>query len=238
MHRACFHSVLGAVLVAGVTLAAWAALSSAARPVLEDVLDTPARVSDFARSAMVSAVARRNERMIAVGARGVIHVSRDGAATWRQVPGPVSTDLVAVRFVDDKTAWAIGHDAVALRSDDSGETWARVLDGRSVAALMRKHYGDLAKAGDAAAEKMLKEVDASLGQSATPDVLPSPSSTCGSRTGTKASWWVPSGSCCTPPTQARAGSPGSTARTTTGASTSMGSAGARASAGSSASRAS
>ena len=56
---------------------------------------------------------------------------------------PVSSDLTAVFFVDDKQGWAVGHDGVILHTADGGETWALQLDGRAanellIAAMERK----------------------------------------------------------------------------------------------------
>ena len=56
---------------------------------------------------------------------------------------PVSSDLTAVFFVDDKQGWAVGHDGVILHTDDGGEKWSLQLSGRTandllLAAMERK----------------------------------------------------------------------------------------------------
>ena len=56
---------------------------------------------------------------------------------------PVSSDLTAVFFVDDKEGWAVGHDGVILHTADGGEKWALQLSGRAandllIAAMERK----------------------------------------------------------------------------------------------------
>jgi photosystem II stability/assembly factor-like uncharacterized protein len=108
-----------------------------------DVLDTPAQMSPLAARSLLQGVARAGSRLVAVGQRGHIVVSKDNGATWKQSPAPVSSDLTAVFFVDDRQGWAVGHDGVILHTADGGDTWQRQLDGRKandllVAAMERK----------------------------------------------------------------------------------------------------
>ena len=49
---------------------------------------------------------------------------------------PVSSDLTAVFFVDERKGWAVGHDGVILHTDDGGETWTLQLDGRTANELL------------------------------------------------------------------------------------------------------
>ena len=63
-------------------------------------------------------------------------------------------------------AWAVGHDAVALRSTDGGASWQRVLDGRALLKLLREHYAPSVGAPDAG--KVREEVERWAAQSATP----------------------------------------------------------------------
>ena len=72
-------------------------------------------------SLLVDAAAAGN-RVIAVGQRGHILVSDDGAA-WKQARVPVRALLTAVHMHDATKGWAVGHDAVILRTDDAGDTW-------------------------------------------------------------------------------------------------------------------
>ncbi len=78
-----------------------------------------------ARSLLLD-VARAGERWVAVGIRGHIVVSDDGRR-WRQVQSPVDVLLTAVRAGPGGRLWAVGHDAVVLRSDDRGLHWQRVF---------------------------------------------------------------------------------------------------------------
>ena len=149
---------------------AWAGVAQAAPPA--DPLDTPVVPTAFAAKGMTAGIARSGVRVIAVGPRGLILRSSDGAKTWRQVASPVSADLVAVKFTDADTVWATGHDAVALRSRDAGITWERMLDGRQLLKLMRTAYA--ARGNDPGSDEALKEIERSARQSARPDVLPTP----------------------------------------------------------------
>ncbi|HET7098431.1 MAG TPA: YCF48-related protein [Casimicrobiaceae bacterium] len=116
-----------------------------------DVLDTPAQISPLAAKSMLQSVARAGNRLVAVGQRGHIVVSNDNGTTWKQSPAPVSSDLTAVFFVDDRQGWAVGHDGVVLHSGDGGDTWQLQLDGRKandllVAAMERKLASEPASA--------------------------------------------------------------------------------------------
>ena len=71
--------------------------------------------------------AAAGERMVAVGERGHVLVSADGGATWRQAAEvPTRATLTAVYLHDEQVGWAVGHDAVVLRTDDGGDNWRMV----------------------------------------------------------------------------------------------------------------
>ncbi len=63
-------------------------------------------------------------RLVVVGERGHILVSTDGGASWTQAQVPTRALLTAVHMHDERTGWVVGHDAVILRTDDGGLTWA------------------------------------------------------------------------------------------------------------------
>ena len=65
-------------------------------------------------------------RLVVVGERGHILVSTDNGASWKQAPAPTRAHLTAVHLHDERTGWAVGHDAVILRTTDGGETWKLV----------------------------------------------------------------------------------------------------------------
>ena len=169
------RSLLACLLVGGLAAGAgivFAAGAPAAAPA--DPVDIAVRPSDFAKKGTTTGIDRRGDRLIAVGPRGLILLSVDGAKTWKQIDSPVATDLVTVKFTDASTVWAVGHDAVALRSRDGGASWERMLDGRSLLKLLLSAYAERVKNGEPGAEAVQKEITRAAAQSATPEVLPTP----------------------------------------------------------------
>ncbi len=105
--------------------------------------------------AVLLAVAQAGERLVAVGERGVIALSDDGARHWRQARSvPTSVTLTALRFANAKLGWAVGHSGVVLATQDGGEQWALVAEGRGLAAVAeqaaREHPEQPALAKEAA----------------------------------------------------------------------------------------
>ena len=150
--------------VAALVVGPW--VIAAQSVVLVDLIDAPSRIQNSQPHSMVSGVASLEGRTIAVGPRGLIMLSEDSGRSWRQVSTPVSTDLVTVKFSGPNVVWAVGHDAVALKSIDGGDTWKRLLDGRAVLRLLR----ETAKGSD----QLEAEIERTMGQSATADVWPAP----------------------------------------------------------------
>lgn len=68
-------------------------------------------------------LASAGDRVVAVGERGVIVYSDDGSQ-WVQADVPTRATLTAVTFVTADTGYAVGHDAVILKSEDAGASWA------------------------------------------------------------------------------------------------------------------
>jgi photosystem II stability/assembly factor-like uncharacterized protein len=118
-----------------------AALLGAAVPGLAhcaslDLLDTPAAVDRRAEHAVLLAVTRAGDRLVAVGERGIVLLSDDNGVSWRQARSvPSSVALTAVSFADVSDGWAVGHAGVILHSKDGGETWSKQLDGKLAAQL-------------------------------------------------------------------------------------------------------
>ena len=65
-------------------------------------------------------------RLVVVGERGHILVSTDGGVSWKQARVPTRVLLTAVHMHDERTGFAVGHDAVILRTGDGGATWRLV----------------------------------------------------------------------------------------------------------------
>lgn len=83
----------------------------------------PALIAPLAERSILLGIARAGDHLVAVGDRGHILLSGDGAK-WRQVAAPVNAMLNRVRFRDDRAGWAVGHDATILATRDGGQTWA------------------------------------------------------------------------------------------------------------------
>ena len=69
--------------------------------------------------------AAAGSRLVVVGERGHILLSDDGES-WSQAEVPTRALLTAVHMHDERIGWAVGHDAVILRTRDGGESWAMV----------------------------------------------------------------------------------------------------------------
>ncbi|MEN8128635.1 MAG: YCF48-related protein [Pseudomonadota bacterium] len=64
--------------------------------------------------------------IVVVGERGHILVAEHPQGPWNQCNVPTRTTLTGVVFHDERLGWAVGHDAIILRTQDSGESWRRV----------------------------------------------------------------------------------------------------------------
>jgi photosystem II stability/assembly factor-like uncharacterized protein len=116
------------IALATATAVGWAAPAAAAG--FQDPLAVPAQPSVLASRSLLLGVARAGARLVAVGQRGHIVHSADGGGTWQQANVPVSSDLTAVFFVNERKGWAVGHDGVVLHTADGGLSWTLQLDGR------------------------------------------------------------------------------------------------------------
>jgi len=64
--------------------------------------------------------------IIAVGQRGHLLVSPDNGLSWKQANVPTQATLTGVFFHDKKLGWAVGHDAIIIRTKDGGKNWERM----------------------------------------------------------------------------------------------------------------
>lgn len=65
----------------------------------------------------------RDGLMVAVGERGHVLWSEDRGETWLQGEVPTGATLTGVYFHDRNTGWAVGHDAVIIKTTDAGRHW-------------------------------------------------------------------------------------------------------------------
>ncbi|MFN3984544.1 MAG: WD40/YVTN/BNR-like repeat-containing protein [Rhodocyclaceae bacterium] len=105
-----------------------------------------------ARQAML-ALARAGDRLVAVGEQGIVLLSDDHGANWRQARVQVSVTLTAVRFADARRGWAVGHMGVVLATEDGGETWQTRLDGVTAAQRVLAEAEATARAATAGARE-------------------------------------------------------------------------------------
>ncbi|WP_433868126.1 WD40/YVTN/BNR-like repeat-containing protein [Ralstonia wenshanensis] len=120
-----------------------------------ELLTQPARLNQQASHAVLLAVARAGDRLIAVGESGIVLLSDDNGGTWRQASVPVSVTLTSVYFASAKDGWVVGHSGVVLHSGDGGQTWTRQLDGRQAAQLELEAAKADAKQNGGTAQKRL-----------------------------------------------------------------------------------
>ena len=128
-----------------------------------DPVDAPAQVSQLAARSQLTAIAQAGQRLVAVGARGVVLLSDDQGAHWKQAQVPISSDLVAVQFVSPTQGWAVGHDGVIVHSNDAGESWSKQLDGRDLLEQLTAHFKAASAQGDEQAGQYLELVQLNFG---------------------------------------------------------------------------
>ena len=64
-----------------------------------------------------------NGKLVVIGARGHILVSRDNGKSWKQAKVPTQNLITAVYFASSDLGWAVGHEAVILHTKDGGDSW-------------------------------------------------------------------------------------------------------------------
>ncbi|MDR3415499.1 MAG: YCF48-related protein [Nevskia sp.] len=87
-------------------------------------MQKPAVIVPDAMRAPILAAARAGRRIVAAGDHGVILLSDDDGAHFRQADTvPTQALLTSLSFVDDRHGWAAGHDGVILHTEDGGDHW-------------------------------------------------------------------------------------------------------------------
>jgi photosystem II stability/assembly factor-like uncharacterized protein len=110
-------------LAASLTALAVPVIASAQQP--NDQVEH-AILAPLASKSLLLGIATAGDRLVVVGERGHILLSDDNGASWRQVEVPTRATLTGVYFHDASFGWAVGHDAIILRTTDGGETWQTV----------------------------------------------------------------------------------------------------------------
>lgn len=135
-------------LVTSMIAVAAAIHCGSANGAVPDGLEQPALFSARASRSVLTGIAQAGQRLVAVGERGIILFSDDGALSWQQAAVPVSTTLTAVYFATEKKGWAVGHSGTVLHTEDGGASWVKQLDGRGAARLALKDAQKKAGARD------------------------------------------------------------------------------------------
>lgn len=88
----------------------------------EDITPLPAELMPLAQESLLLDVVNTGSRFVAVGERGHVVASLDGAG-WVQANVPTRATLTAVSFASDQKGWAVGHDAAIIGTTDGGRNW-------------------------------------------------------------------------------------------------------------------
>ncbi|MEO1574860.1 MAG: YCF48-related protein, partial [Pseudomonadota bacterium] len=83
-------------------------------------------MADKVTQSMLLDGVRVGDRMLVVGEHGHILSSTDLGASWAQIDVPTRSALTGVAFADETHGFAVGHDAVILKTADGGQSWERV----------------------------------------------------------------------------------------------------------------
>lgn len=121
MQQPCRRSAAACVALAAVACIANAQetpLTPAADP-----LERAVEIMPMADRSLLLDIVRAGERYVAVGERGHVLVSADGAQWTQSANVPLRGTLTATTAVG-ASVWAVGHDGVILHSADAGDTWS------------------------------------------------------------------------------------------------------------------
>jgi photosystem II stability/assembly factor-like uncharacterized protein len=83
-------------------------------------------IAKLADQSLLLAGTATTDKLVVVGSRGHILVSQDMGGNWTQAKVPSRVALTSVYFADENNGWAVGHDAIIVRTTDGGLNWERV----------------------------------------------------------------------------------------------------------------
>ena len=83
-----------------------------------------AKPSSMTTKALILDVAEIGDRLVAAGEYGHIIYSDDRGESWVQANSvPTRNTITKITFLDEKTGFAVGHDATILKTEDGGDNW-------------------------------------------------------------------------------------------------------------------
>ena len=84
-----------------------------------------ATIAPLAKQSLLLDMVRHGSLIVAVGERGHILYNDDGQ-NWHQAMVETRSMLTAVYMLDEKNGWAVGHNAVIVKTNDGARTWQLV----------------------------------------------------------------------------------------------------------------
>lgn len=105
----------------------------------DSALLRPALKTEQASESLLLDITAAGDRLVAVGERGHI-LYRDPGESWQQAQVPVIAQLTAVSFATPETGFAVGHEAVILRTRDAGASWEVVHHETEESPLLDIHF--------------------------------------------------------------------------------------------------
>ena len=74
---------------------------------------------------MINALEKVGGRIYGVGVHGIIIFSDDSGKNWEQSSVPTTLTLTDIDCISENICWAVGHDAIILKTEDRGENWIK-----------------------------------------------------------------------------------------------------------------
>ncbi|MBE0506829.1 MAG: hypothetical protein IBX50_08945 [Marinospirillum sp.] len=105
----------------------------------DSALLRPALQTGQAAQSLLLDITSAGERLVAVGERGHI-IYRDPDQPWQQAQVPVIAHLTAVHFATPQLGFAVGHEAIILRTTDAGATWQLMHHDTEEPPLLGIHF--------------------------------------------------------------------------------------------------
>ncbi|GLR64567.1 WD40/YVTN/BNR-like repeat-containing protein [Marinospirillum insulare] len=107
--------------------------------VADSALVRPALKSELVTQSLLLDITTAGNRLVAVGERGHI-IYRDPGKEWQQAQVPVISQLTSVHFPTPQVGFAVGHEAMILRSKDAGASWQLIHQDTEEAPLLDVYF--------------------------------------------------------------------------------------------------